>query len=60
MNLRELFKIMVTREASDMFLSTDSVPRARINGTVQIISSDVISKEMMIKISDHLAWVGRK
>ena len=54
MNLRELFKIMVTKEASDMFLSVDGVPRARINGTVQIISSDVISKEMMIKISDHL------
>lgn len=54
MNLRELFKIMIDREASDMFLSTDTVPRARINGTVQIISSDNITKEMMIKISDHL------
>lgn len=54
MNLRELFKIMVNKEASDMFLSVDSVPRARINGTVQVISSDLISKDMMTKIADHL------
>ena len=54
MNLRELFKIMVEKEASDMFLSTDTVPRARINGSVQIISSDHITKEMMIKITEHL------
>jgi Tfp pilus assembly pilus retraction ATPase PilT len=54
MNLRELFKIMVAKEASDMFLSTETVPRARINGAVQIISSDHITKEMMIKITEHL------
>lgn len=35
MNLRELFKIMVAKEASDMFLSTETVPRARINGSVK-------------------------
>jgi len=54
MDLRELFKIMVEKEASDMFISADTHPRARINGAVQAISSDLVSKETMINIADHL------
>jgi len=54
MNIRELFKIMIEKEASDMFINVDSMPRARINGVVQIIGSESVSKEAMVKISDQL------
>ena len=54
MNISELLKIMVQREASDLFLSAGSVPRARINGVVQEITSDVVTKEDMKQVSDSL------
>ncbi len=54
MDVRSLFKIMIEKEASDMFISVDTVPRARINGAVQIISPDIVSKQMMLNLADHL------
>ncbi|MFP4473546.1 MAG: type IV pilus twitching motility protein PilT [Candidatus Omnitrophota bacterium] len=47
MEIRRLFKTMVEREASDLFLSVNSVPRARINGIVQPIAEDKVTQEDM-------------
>jgi twitching motility protein PilT len=54
MNLSELFRIMIEREASDLFISSDTVPRARINGIVQSISGENIPKEEMLRVAEHL------
>ena len=43
MDIKELLGIMKEKEASDMFLSVGSVPRARINGAVQDISEQVMA-----------------
>jgi len=54
MNIKELFKIMVEKEASDLFLRTNSIPRARINGVVTPISEEVLSFEDIDKITQQL------
>lgn len=54
MDIRELFKIMQEKEASDLFLTVNSVPRARINGAVQKITSDMVTPEEMLKVADFL------
>ena len=54
MNISELFKIMVNQEASDLFLSADSVPRARVNGIVKEITSDIITRQDMVEVANLL------
>ncbi len=45
MDLSRLFKLMVEKEASDLYLRAKAYPRARINGKVQIIAPEIVSKE---------------
>jgi len=54
MDIRKLFKVMVEKEASDMFLSVGSTAKARINGIVQEIDSVVISELDMVNITNFL------
>lgn len=54
MDIKELFKVLVEREASDLFLRTLARPHIRLLGKVQKISDDVISKEAMMSICDRL------
>lgn len=54
MDIKQLLKIMVEREASDLFLSAQSTPRARINGVVQSITSDNVTTEDMTKVAGLL------
>jgi len=54
MKIKELFKIMIEKEASDLFLRTNSVPRARIDGIVKPIHEETIPLEDMNKIADEL------
>ena len=54
MNISELFKIMDQQEASDLFLSAGSVPRARINGVVKEITKDMVTAQDMKDISGRL------
>jgi len=54
MNVKELFKTMIEKEASDIFLRTNSVPRARINGIVKAIDDNSMTLEEIKKISDQL------
>ncbi len=54
MDLKNLFKMMVEKEASDLFLRTDTYPRARIHGVVKIIDSEKITKEEMVNATNTL------
>lgn len=52
--IRELFKIMLDKEASDLFLRTNASPRARIDGRVQVIKEDPLTKDEMLAITNYL------
>ena len=54
MKTADFFKIMVEKEASDMYLRTKSKPRARINGHVEAISDDPITPDEMEEVTSHL------
>lgn len=54
MRIRELFELMVDKEASDMFLRTNAVPRMRIDGKVTMVSDTIISKDEMLAITNYL------
>ena len=54
MDIKDFFKVMKEKEASDMFLSVDSVPRARIDGRVREISDQLILESDMLKITHDL------
>jgi len=45
MNLNELFRIMIEKEASDLYIRTHAYPRARINGKVQSIGDKTFTKD---------------
>jgi len=52
--LRDLLKIMVEKEASDLYLRTNATPRARINGRIEVIDEDVIVKAEMVSLTNFL------
>lgn len=54
MALKELFQIMCDKEASDLYLRTGATPRARINGKVETIISEPLSKPDMQGITNLL------
>lgn len=54
MNLREIFELMIQKEASDLYLRTKAFPRARINGKIEVISSKEMTKDAMIAASNLL------
>ena len=54
MNTKEIFQLMVDREASDLYLRTKAFPRARINGKVETIGAEPISKSEMTGITNLL------
>ncbi|HQP09973.1 MAG TPA: PilT/PilU family type 4a pilus ATPase [Candidatus Omnitrophota bacterium] len=54
MNTREVFSLMLEREASDLYLRTKAQPRARINGRVETLGGEPLSKSTMAAITNHL------
>ena len=54
MNTSELLKLMIEHEASDLFLRTNSVPRARIFGVVQELNAPVLNEKQMREVTDRL------
>lgn len=54
MNVKDYFRIMVEREASDLFLRGNAFPRARIDGKVRIISEHMITQEEMAAVTNLL------
>ena len=47
MTLEYIFKIMLEKKASDLYLRTLAAPRARINGQVTVIDEHIISRDEM-------------
>jgi twitching motility protein PilU len=60
MDIRQLLKMMTEREASDLFLSVDSVPKMRVNGALQDMTSEVVTKEEMKRATNLLLISERK
>ena len=54
MKLKELFQMMVKKEASDLYLRTKASPRLRIHGKVEIVSAPEIAEQEMQTIADYL------
>ncbi len=54
MNISGIFHLMVDKGASDLYLRTKALPRARINGKVEIIHNKEVSREEMDNIVTYL------
>jgi len=54
MKLRELFQIVIDREASDIYLRTNACPRVRIDGKIEQISDKPIPKAEMLGLANFL------
>ncbi|HLF19069.1 MAG TPA: PilT/PilU family type 4a pilus ATPase [Candidatus Omnitrophota bacterium] len=54
MKLKDLFNLMVEKEASDLYLRTNAMPRARINGQVEVIHNDAMPKAEMLALTNLL------
>ncbi|MDP8265285.1 MAG: PilT/PilU family type 4a pilus ATPase [Candidatus Aceula lacicola] len=50
MKLLRFFKLMVEKEASDLFLRSHALPRARINGKVQHLDDESVSEADMSEL----------
>src|SRR3989338_5539876 len=53
-DLKELFQIMLQKEASDLYLRTQAAPRARINGKIEMIASKPLTKDEIRAITNLL------
>lgn len=54
MRIQELLELMVKRQASDMYLRTKASVRMRIDGRVESVTSEPISKEEMQAVTNFL------
>ena len=54
MDTKDFFKLMIEREASDLYLRTKTQPRARIDGQIETIGKDPITPEEMTATTNHL------
>ena len=54
MNISTLFKIMVEKEASDLYLRTKAFPRARVQGKVEVIYPEPLSKQDILAMTNLL------
>lgn len=52
--IKKLFRIVLEKEASDLFLRTNALPRIRVNGKLQIAHPEPISRDAMISITNFL------
>lgn len=54
MQIKDLFKILVDKQGSDLFLRVNSVPRARINGVVKSIGEEKFTEAQMREITEEI------
>ena len=54
MRTEKLFKTMVEKGASDLFLRAHAAPHVRIDGRLQVLDDKVLTKEEMTTIADFL------
>ena len=53
-NFSELFKLMVDKGASDLYLRTNAAARARVNGRIEVIGDELISRSEMGALTNTL------
>ena len=58
MNIRKLFETMIERDASDVFLSVNSKPRARIHGVVTEMMDEMVTVKEMDRIAELMLGDG--
>ena len=54
MDIKQVFQLMLEKEASDLYLRTRAFPRARINGKVETIGKEPLTKDEMKAITNLL------
>ena len=54
MTVREFFKIMKEKNASDLYLRLGGVPRLRIDGRIRPLDTELLKKQDMDKIVEEL------
>ncbi len=54
MDIRDLFKLMIEKGSSDMYLRTKALPRMRIDGAIEIINTEAITKLEMTAMTNLL------
>lgn len=54
MRSEKLFRLMVEKGASDLFIRAGAEPRARIDGKLQIIDPKPVTKEEVVALADFL------
>jgi len=54
MDLRQVFQTVIEKEASDLFLTVNTVPRFRVHGRIESFGDHVISVKEMHMIADSL------
>ena len=53
-NINDLLKYAIEAKASDLHLSTGSIPMVRIDGVMQTLQLPVMTKDQMLKISEEI------
>ena len=53
-NINDLLKYAIEAKASDLHLSTGSIPMVRIDGVMQTLQLPVMTKDQMVKISEEI------
>ena len=51
-SINDLLKYAIEAKASDLHLSTGSIPMVRIDGVMQTLQLPVMTKDEMVKISN--------
>lgn len=54
LKIEQIFEKMVAFGASDLFLRINAAPHARVNGKIQVIENQIISREGMWAVKDFL------
>ena len=53
-SINDLLKYAIEAKASDLHLSTGSIPMVRIDGVMQTLQLPVMTKDEMVKISNEI------
>ena len=53
-NINDLLKYAIEAKASDLHLSTGSIPMVRIDGVMQTLQLPIMTDENMVKISQEV------
>jgi twitching motility protein PilT len=53
-DIKELFRVLVERGGSDLYLRTNAYPRARINGRIEVVFDQTVERSEMTGIANFL------